>query len=139
MSSSYKRYVPGTPIGEERSPRSPVTPEEAKRDKLDAIRHSIQTPPPVPPLLGTTAPSTSSNVTLEAIGNLLRQEINPMKSSMSALEHRMGQLTLQVNQRMDKLESRVDSSEVRIHKLEQLVENGTSDSALAQQVEKRQK
>ena len=102
-------------------PKSPVTPEDTKKARLDEIRYRLSTPSPTPPLPGAPAASSGGNVTLEAIAELLKKEISPVQHSMHGLEQRMHDLTVSLDERLKSVESRLDGSEARIAKLEELV------------------
>ena len=80
-----KRQVPGTPIGGERTPLVPMTPDEAKQKyaRLSAIRHNISTPNEVPPLPGSA--SSEPSVTLSALRDLFDEKLQPVTATLKTL------------------------------------------------------
>ena len=101
----------------------------AEEEEDDAMTH--QTVPSTPPRAGATSvPSgTTINVGLDQLSALLDQKLDPMQKSMAGLERQMGELSISVDERLRKMESRMDSSDVRIEKLEVLVAKGPPHGA----------
>ena len=140
--------------GQRESPRTPAG-EAAKIAKLQSISTrlspSAERVPPMPgvakssmgadaampPLPGQGAASQSagtaggegvaveSGVTMDAIGKLLRSEMEPMKQSMANLESNLGNLRQTVDVRLKKFEARMDMAELRVSKLESNCDDST--------------
>jgi hypothetical protein len=65
-------------------------------------------------------PVPGQAVTMEAIGELFRQEIGPVKQTMSNLENKVGDLRQSVDARLKDIEKRLDMTDIRVSKLESL-------------------
>ena len=75
---------------------------------------------------------------MEAIGQLLRNEIAPMKQSMSSLEPKERELRQTVDTRLKEFEARMDMADLRVSKLESLSENPARSPAVDHLAEQMQ-
>ena len=66
------------------------------------------------PSTARTAPVTAESPTLSAMRILMREELQPITTSVVALEKKCQDLTLSVSQRLESIEARIDKSELRI-------------------------
>ena len=110
--------------------------------------------------LGGATPAATGAVTMEAIGELLRKEIAPMRESIGNLEGQLGRLQIDINEQIkgvdDKIESastsvdkrlgemgmRIDACELRVSKLEEVMDRSTShelDNKAAEQSKELEK
>ena len=95
---------------------------------------------PPGPLDAATAKTEKAEtaVTMEAIGKLLRNEIAPMKESMSKLENNLGDLRQTVDNRLKEFEARMDMAELRVAKLETLGEHPAESPSINRLTEQMQ-
>ena len=143
LTTTGKRRIPGTPLGGERAPASPHTPEILKIGK--AARIDISTPVPPLPATMTDASSSSGGVTMEAIAHLLNSTLDskliPIQSSIGALERQMSELNFVVDERFKAMEIRAAASDIRVSRLEEIVAQMTHNvddrvaTAIEQQME----
>ena len=129
--------MPGTPVGqlfksmhtppqqadeEERKKMRMVEPEGYSAPSRLVFEEPPQQEPSTPQMAGVTpTPSGSINVGLDQLAALLDQKLDPMQKSMAGLERQMGELSISVDERLKKMESRMDLEGLRIDKLESIV------------------
>ena len=150
----------GTPVGGERAyhrfVRQRLVSPDGARDKPDGDLGSPQTPvaafAQVPPLLGSPEPQTpphASPVTLESIASLLDKKFDeklaPLTNQVQAMQENVGKLegavgSIQEEVKVLKVEvnERVDMTELRVAKLEELFKShsGSSSEPIRGQIQK---
>ena len=131
-SQAGKRRVPGTPLGGERGPQSPVTPLVLKHGK--APRYDVGTPVP-------HMPGSAPELTYDGMAALLDKKLSPITEQMHGIESKFDDLKISVAKEIievkDKVQEfgvRLDQNDIRFEKLEELFKNtpdgGTVSEAL---------
>ena len=113
----------GTPVGAERKSRrvgSPlqemdgvITENNENRDDETWTRQPIFDVEP------QTPPAARPELTLEAIGLLLRSELAPMRTKVENLDKNMAELNISVDSRFKELKRHIDDNAQRIEHMEQ--------------------
>ena len=137
-SAGAKRRIPGTLVGGERV-QNPIPEKVARVEEIDIYtpeRHGQNLEDAFEAVYENDESQMSDKqhrlppeVTLDAIAGLLKSEITPVQQSMQSLDKKMQDLTISVDERLKVVESRLDGSEARIAKLEELlkVDRTTND------------
>jgi hypothetical protein len=118
----------GTPDGGAKKAhrvKSPLQELDGVADEEDSFARQPEfevRPQTPPPRLPAGEPAGQETVTMKAIGDLLRQEMAPMKQSMTNLENKVGELRETVDKRLKELEARMDMTDIRVAKLESISE-----------------
>ena len=129
-----------------RLPGTPVGGENEMVQKLRDVRQRLFSPQPQDVHIGTpqtptaavdqhiqqhdvgaAAAGSEGPVTLAAIAGLLKQEMAPVKESMQSLEKQMGDLSVTTDKRMGTLEEQFNTMDVRVEKLEEIIEKRSAD------------
>ena len=113
----------GTPMGAERKSRrvgSPLQEMDGMNTEQDESRdHETWTRQPIFDVEPQTPPAARPEVTLEAIGLLLKAELAPVKETVDNLGRNLSDMKVSVDERFRMLQQTTESHTLRIQQLEQ--------------------
>ena len=108
-------------MGGERKQRRLHSPLQEVDDGTEFIRQLEFDMEPQTPINAPTAP-----LTLEAIGQLLKVELQPVAASVKNLERQMAELNVSVDDRLQSITTRMDVTDSRVSELERMAQDKRS-------------
>jgi hypothetical protein len=138
-------YDAGTPLGGERPLRRRLYSPDGilASSPLQEMDGDVDATIPDTPveLYAAARGGAGQEVTLAAISSLMKQELQPVAASMDALQKQFADLSLTVDNRLRAVEARMDTTEVRVAKLECLLSDshGGGNQAVLGQVRELEK